>query len=596
MRSVNPFRARLATVTGRPGASCPLKDPLDVVGTTLIAFPQGETDPQDPTKQLWPAGLAYTAAVKPEGAGFVDRSSFVDQDLTAFSFAFDMIPGGSNEWTVNNGVIETAAGTGRRFAIFGEADWNYVTIEVMVAAVGAMAGAGVGLPVGGVPSRGLFAVVQPAGSGHRLAIFRRLSGSQFDELAATPLPPGPDPAAPLLLTVVAFDDRLRASAGDTTIEAEREELREGRACLVAHGVTKIASLKVSGLDIYRFPFQTSRYRSFDDHIQSFDGVPDVIHPDALGPGTTITSVAAMLAATSVEIAAAMQTGAEPARRQALFERWTQSLGLPLKDEVNALEISRFVVAGKSGLFLMESPEPLDFTEEIRVELARRDHGAPPPVGGTVGSKADRIQLRKQRSREDLTQILTATDVKVKPKPPKNPLLDVTRHDTQLDVRLDLSAIADPARPLLIVEAVGKKTQRKLIVYSFRIPRGASGKVTVRAVKTDEIVIGAGHSSLVPPALANLAVGTFALVTADLREVLGTFTPGYVWTPVAVLLIQDAAGTRALMIPANGATHTPLVPGTYRLKLTLDRERWPASDAPDELNRYTRSVTLQLTLV
>ena len=43
MRSINPFRRRLAVLTGRPGASCPLQDPLDVVGTTLIAFPQGET-------------------------------------------------------------------------------------------------------------------------------------------------------------------------------------------------------------------------------------------------------------------------------------------------------------------------------------------------------------------------------------------------------------------------------------------------------------------------------------------------------------------------------------------------------------------------
>jgi hypothetical protein len=40
---------------------------------------------------------------------------------------------------------------------------------------------------------------------------------------------------------------------------------------------------------------------------------------------------------------------------------------------------------------------------------------------------------------------------------------------------------------------------------------------------------------------------------------------------------------------------PLVPGTYRLTLTLDRQRWPTEDPPDAVNRYTRAQTLQLVL-
>jgi hypothetical protein len=79
----------------------------------------------------------------------------------------------------------------------------------------------------------------------------------------------------------------------------------------------------------------------------------------------------VLAETSAGIAAAMQPDGDPARRQQLFERWISALGLPLKDEVNALEISRFVSAGKSDLLLLETPEALDFAEEIRVQSARR---------------------------------------------------------------------------------------------------------------------------------------------------------------------------------------------------------------------------------
>ena len=93
------------------------------------------------------------------------------------------------------------------------------------------------------------------------------------------------------------------------------------------------SLRVTGLELYRFPFQTSRYRSFDEHIQSFDGAIDVIEPDALGAGMTGSTVAAVLRETSSEIAVAMSSDGDAAARQSLFERWIAALGLPLRDEI-----------------------------------------------------------------------------------------------------------------------------------------------------------------------------------------------------------------------------------------------------------------------
>lgn len=590
MRSVNPFRGRLAVLTNRPGASCPLTDPLDVVGTTLIAPPQGETDPDDPSKSLWPSGLAYTATVRPEASGFVNRRSFIAEDLTAMSFAFDTTAGGRSTWRVVDGAIETTADGGRRFGIFGDSTWNHLTFEVTIAAAGQMAGVGVALPDGFIPTRGLFAVVSPEGQGHRLAIHRRTAGSEFTELTGLPVPPMADPDAPILLIVTAFDDRLRASVGETIVEVERDEMREGRACLVADGAVRFQSLEVTGLEIYRFPFQTSRYRSFDEHIQSFDGAMDVIGADALGAGTTTATVAQLLGQTSSEIAIAMRPDEDASARQSLFERWVAALGLPLRDEVDALEFSRFVVGGTTGLMLIESSEPIDFSQEIRVELSRRDQGSLPPVVGPVAGVADRITRRKARIREELRRVLEVDASAAARRPRRNPLRDVTRHETHLEVRLDLDAIDGPAGRLRVVEAAGKKLQRKLIVYAFRLPPGATGEVSVRAVKTDEIVLGPCHSSLVSPELANLPAGAFALVAPDFNLVLGTFIAGHVWTPLPVTVLQDASARRALLIPA-----TSLAPGTYRLTLTLDRQRWPTQDPADELNRYTRSQTLQLEL-
>jgi hypothetical protein len=406
MVTTDPFRRRLAVVTQRPNARCPLPDPRQVVGTALVASPQGEPDPLDPAKQLWPASRAFTAAVRPDGAGFVDRPEFVAADLTAFDLALDASAGGGSAWSVTNGAVGTSAGSQRLFAIFGEPAWNHVTVEVSITQLGTLAGVGVALPAGGVPSRGLFAVVQRSGGGRRIAIFRRLSGTQFDELAQAALPAAADPAAPIPLTVTAFDDKLRAAVRDTVVEVEREELREGRLCLLAQDVCRFGTLRVTGLDIYRFPFRTSRYRSFTDHVGSFQAPLDVIAANALGPGTTTATTAGLYAATSGAIAAAMQPAAEAGQRQALFERWTRELGLPLRDEVNQLELSRFPGGTQVELFLLESPEPLDFTEEIQTELAWRDLVLKLPGGALPRhGKSDKIAKRRALARDDLARSL-----------------------------------------------------------------------------------------------------------------------------------------------------------------------------------------------
>jgi hypothetical protein len=316
MISTDLFRQRLSDVVVRPTAVCPLPDPLSVVGTALIAMPQGEPDPLDPTKQLWPANTLFTATVKPDATdfvttGFIDRTSFVSEDLTAFDYSLDAGAGGGADWSLSDAEIVASAGAARHFAIFGEATWNYIRAELNISQLGTAAGIGVGLPAGNVAGRGLFALVQPAaGDGRRIAIFRRNSGVQFTEIAQVALPPAADSSEPILLVVTAFDDKLRASVGETLLEVERDEMREGRMSIVAQGTCRFASLRVEGIDIYKFPFKVSRFRSFTDHIGSFVGPADVIEANSLGPGTTTTTTAALLSATSAGIGTAMQPDAD----------------------------------------------------------------------------------------------------------------------------------------------------------------------------------------------------------------------------------------------------------------------------------------------
>jgi hypothetical protein len=600
MISNDPFRGRLAEVINRPTAVCPLPDPLSVVGTALIAMPQGETDPLDPTKQLWPANTAFTAMVKPDQTGFIDRTSFVSEDLTAFDFSLDAGAGGGAAWTLDDEEIAANAGATRHFAIFGEATWNYVTVELSISQPGSAAGIGVALPAGDVPSRGLFVMVQPTSGGHRIAIFQRNSGVQFTEIAQLVLPPAADSNAPILLAVTTFDDKLRASVGEAVLEVEREELREGRMSIVAQGNCRFASLRVQGIDIYKFPFKVSRFRSFTDHIGSFVGPADVIQPNALGPGTTTTTSAAIFSATFADITTAMQPAADPAGRQKLFERWTRELGIPLKDEVNQLEISRFVAGTGTEFFLIESPEPLDFSEETTIELSRRVRIPNPlPFPDVVtGTTLGRSVFRKATAREDLVRALELAETAVIDTEQKSALLDVTRLDDELEIHVDAETItrqATAAEPLLLVEAAGRGDERKLNIYSVSSPPGAAkGEVTLRSRKTDEIAFTSA-SSLVSERLSALEEGAFALVTSRLWDIIGSFRPIFVWRPVPVIVLQDATALRALVIPATSGTLQPLTAGTYRLKFTLDRRRWETTDPPSDLNRYQRSSTINFVL-
>lgn len=594
--SSDPFRGRLAEVTQRPGASCPLSDPRSVVGTALIAPPQGEADPEDPTRELWPSNLPFTASVRLEGAGFVDRSSFLPVDLTALDRATNS-SASSAGWSVQDGALVASTGAQRRFAIFGEPDWNHLTIEVSIAQVGTLAGIGVSLPAGNIPSRGLFAVVEPAGPGRRIAIFRRSSGTQFTLAAQAALPAPADPADPTLLTVTAFDDKLRASVGDTVVETDRGELREGRLCLIAQGDCRFGALRVTGLDLYRFPFQTSRFRSFGDHMNSFQGPPDVIEPDSLGPGTTTNTTAALYGATGGQMAAAMQPEADSAVRQELFERWTRELGIPLKDEVDRLEISRFAVSGQTRLLLLESPEALDFSQEIQLRLSRRDRVPFPfPFELAAAAPPPSRKVRIARDRERLLRLEAgaspAATAGLKPT-----LLDVSPSgEGRIDLNLDLTALKEsaPGEKLVIVQALGRGADRRLRVYAASAPAASRGEAMVRARQTDEVKTLGPVSSLVTSKLAKLEEGAFALLRHDLQNIFDIFRPRFVWTALDSNVLQDATGRRALVIPVSGSGALALGPGTYRLRFDLSRNRWETSDPHDDLNRYQRTATLILS--
>lgn len=614
MRSADPFKARLAVMTQRAAVTCDLTDPLRVIGTVLVAPPVGGGPDPGATlpAELWSAGERYTAHVRVEGAPFVDRRPFVEGDETALTPALLNGAGSLASWGVVQGQLRVT-GSGRRFGIFGEPVWDHVTVLVGIIPGTLSAGVGFGLAPGPSASRGLFALVEAGAGGGaaRLVIRRRRQASEgLVEIAAVALPAGEN-GDPIPLEVTSFDDRLRASVGEAVVEVDRGELRAGRLCLTSDGPAAFASLQVHGLDMYAYRFGVSRYRSFEEHIGSWSGRIDSLGPDALGPGTTTASVAELWTDTRTEVIAAMAPGAADADRERVFAAWSRALGLALKDDVTALEVSRWVEGAVARALLIESPEPLDFTQEIAATLTARVPGGPgqpvapqsqplspamvgsarPRPGRPPGSGGARPLIGR------LQQVASETATPLVPLPGLPPV-DQTILDVELidgDVRLWLHpALANAGRLAIVVVDAGG--QADLFRGLVRPPFLSGNPAILQADPVGPLGQLPAGSDLAAE-LASAQPGAVLLASNDLVDLLGRWggQPLEVDVEIDVQIIQNGDGRRALVIPVIGIATPGFANAPHRLTLSLARERWETTDAPDELNTYARSATLSLDL-
>jgi hypothetical protein len=595
MRSGDPFRARLAMLTQRASVDCGIADPRTVSGTVLLAPPQGETDPDDPSRQLWPASQNHTATVRMAAAAFVERIAFDAADLTALRRCRDDGSADEPAWDVVDGVlgVSDGAGNGRHFAVFGDPGWNHFSVTVSVGVLGAAAGVAIALPGSGAPAEGLFALIEATGDGKRLVIYRRTAGLAMTELARTPLSQPADPAAPVSLQVTAYDDRIQATVGAQSIDAERDEQREGRVALVAVGAAEFRNLRVAGVPIYAFPYRTSRYRSFHEHVLSWPRRIDTALPDALGTGTTTSSTAALWAATQADIVAAMRPDAPAAARDNVFGRWLKELGLALKDDVTALEVTRQLVNGKTATILLESDEPIDFTMEVTAVLEQRIEThviVDPPPGVPPRPVIDDGLL-------DLLGAALADRTTVAPPvAPSVTIRDVSRHPAGLDVEfavrdLPVGALADDR--VLVVESAGSG---RLRLYTGRISVSATG-ARVRTHLSDDVTVLRDADSIFHSALDGAAPGHTVVLLPGVSAMGGrglVTVPIFTYVPVDVHVLQSGSARQALIVPMSTADEPDLLaPGTYRLTLTINRSRWSTTDMPDDLNHYTDSATLLL---
>jgi hypothetical protein len=326
--------------------------------------------PVDPADPLWPPRTTLRVAVRAKAAAHVSRPHFDDGDETALTVA-DEGRLTSTGWVVADGGLAVAgipAAGLRHYAVLGEPDWDHLQIHADVdPAAGAI---GVAMSVSGLPrvERALLVLVD--GVSGRLRLLARRGGATED-LASTPLPAGS--IAPYALEVLVFDDRVRARVGEVAVEAVRGDLRDGRVAVVADGPGRCSALHVNGLDAHLSQLTTSRFAAFGEHIASWDGVLRPLPADA-------GAVSALQQATSPEVASVMAPDADSQVRQRLFDRWVAELAIPLSPTVDGLRLGVVADVGGTRLLLLESPEPLPFSRDVRLTVTHRVTSVidPPP--------------------------------------------------------------------------------------------------------------------------------------------------------------------------------------------------------------------------
>jgi hypothetical protein len=515
----------------------------------LTHAPVGDPAAGDPATPLWPARTTLRAAVRGKAGPYVARRPFVDGDKTALTVANEGQVG-ATAWHVVGGsvaVVGTAAPGLRHYAVLGDAGWNHLQLHAEVDPAGGAAG--VAVAVGGLPQveRGLLALVDE--NGRRLVLLARRGGVTV-ELAGVALPVAA--AAPYALDVLAFDDRVRARVGETVVEADRGDLRDGRAALVLDGPGSCSALHVDGLDAYLTQLTTSRYAGFADHVGSWDGALAPLPGEA-------AAVPALLTATAADLAALMTPTSDAQLRQRLFDRWVAELAVPLASTVDGLRLRRVADTTGVRLLVLESPEPLPFSTDVSLSVTHRVRSVvdPPP---------------------DLPRELLrfAAD------------LVLGRDTVSGSVPDGIAATVRQARTL--VHAVADRLTQRLryAVYRVRVS-GPAGAVELTGelveVRTTPVLLPG-----FPPRPLRVPADHIVLLDAAPEPVSAPIplpTEREVTVPASIL--TNSVEDRALLIPDG-----PLAADAYTFTFSVDRARL-RTPVIDETTRYRRSATLTVTI-
>ena len=369
------------------------------------------------------------------------------------------------------------------------------------------------------------------------------------ELASTPLAG----EAPYSLEVTAFDDVLRARVGDTAVEADRGDLRDGRLALATDGRGEFRSLHVDAIEAFVSQVETSRYPGFPRAPAEL-GRTHPRPPRRCGAGAG--------AAHGHGWRGHERDGARRLPAQATALR-PVDLRAGAAARAGRSTASACPAAGDSAgtrLVLLESPEPLAFSTDVHLTVTHRvvslPGGSHPTVPRSWLAFAAGLVFARTTVRGDVPEDIVAS-------------------------------VRQAVRLVRAVRGDRLGTRIRYEVYAVEVD------VTARGARLQgELEDVRPASPLTPTRLRPrvMGVGTVALLDR-FGQLVGEVLPLPVEQDetVALTVIANGAEDKALLVPA-----TPMRPDDYRFAFEVDRVRYRSAVVDDTTNyRASASWTVRL---
>lgn len=537
--AIDELKLRYRDLIGASSGTCP---PDDVWNERR---PRLGVDPFDARgRPLWESRTTYRASMRLEGSPVVDRDPFETGDLSAFLST-------TGTWAVNAGRLEA---NGEAIARFGEAEWDFFHLELAV-----------DLATGDQVSAAVLIDNENEGGGVRFFLSR--GAGNTGTLEARPVSGGAaisrvnlaNLADSVNLQVDTFADKIRCRGGGQTLFVDRGARAAG-FCEIGGRDVSIRSLKLRGIEMTGFDFKTSRYETFAAHIAS------AREAGSLLIGHRVESLATLMPQLKGEIEAVMNSETEDTERERVFNFAAQALAMPLREAPESLHLD-VVSSGLDRWLILESPEPMDYTEEISLSLKRRVVARPPfslnlvrrirDALGNTFTLSGRVRLPLPEPRRN--GIFSRRLIKASP-----PLrLTPVRSDAAIvSVRFEKEQLV--VTNLLVV--INSRERRRTSVFPAPMLSAAERKLL------ENVTLIFNKNGTLVDWLAD-----------DLVE----------WKGTAVHVIQNAEMTKALLLPSAPGV---LPNGQWRLEFSLVRKWFDTSDPIGSTNAYLADAILPFPIV
>ena len=275
------------------------------------------------------------------------------------------------------------------------------------------------------------------------------------------------------------------------------------------------------------------------------------------------------------------------------------------------------------MFLLESPEPIDFTEEVSLRLQQRVRipDLTPPfeitehikqrisrrIGRNIRADESKLIWRRDNPGLRLNKIkqVIGPETKISPaevKPSESVVHAVSINDVsvskdRLTADLDVDKNDTLERSLVFVQVLEEQGERFYKVFRGEIkPRANRQREHVDARMTEILLAEEDEkSSVLPAGMESARSGSVFLLDKKLEHILDSYRYTYIYVDVDVKVLQDGTANRALIIPVSGSSHRQLSQSYYRLKFSLSKKRWITTDPADDINQYHSETTLSFSL-